>query len=494
LNKFEHPLFERTKALVDQALEGRNFGYADIRFLWPETTWLEAMKTLIAYSLCKNRKTNLTLEKVSASLDPAGLQSALSWAHEMFFVQKKHTDEQYTGYSYFSGSFGLLKKTGLRLAPRYGITGGATTIFWNRESECFQEARPSCDPWKGEFSEMIGQAISMARSSMEHPDLAVEVGPVIQSEVDALQATVYAGHKRLPLLLTYHPLGVPYDRGEEVSRIQAAVSAFLRGLSRLGIVRDALEARIDDADLPADIRPDVVFQLNRSADEEFWVTVTLHGHRMSHSMTIEESRDYGGHFDLEEDPTSEDSSCDNILANLLREEGSFQSSLRIMKQRQKTMTRRAKAYDGEVQVEAVARHVIDMISKTDPSIAQQILECQVKQVRVDKRHLAGFLSGRELNSKGNPRAKESFSFSLSEGMITVKMHLADGVRWEKKRLYVGSMPDSVRSAIIGRDASEVADHPISKLLGKVKTAKPCPRTLGTWISFETRHSPIDQPN
>lgn len=154
---------------------------------------------------------------------------------------------------------------------------------------------------------------------------------------------------------------------------------------------------------------------------------------------------------------------------------SIEKEYKKKKGRQKKI---AKLGEATIELDKVAAWMLEIARKADPKAVDELLSRKTNSVivKIPKDMLAGFC--------GTPKKTVKVTFSMTEGLMLTKFDLKPGLTWDKRRLIVPLIPDTLKTGLKGMPARDVVEHPISDMLGPVKRITDMKWRNMSAISFE----------
>lgn len=165
---------------------------------------------------------------------------------------------------------------------------------------------------------------------------------------------------------------------------------------------------------------------------------------------------------------------------------------RAVKTKKTRTKKREEIAKGTLSVDHVAQEMMRRLREYDSSEADEIMRKGKGSASLPVKFTKGiipersYISARGKNKgKSIVRTKETINFSTINGEMFVSMRLTDEIRWQKKTMIIAALPETAVSSLVGKPASAVIKHPISEMLGNVKSARN--RRNFSYITFETLH-------
>lgn len=487
-----HPLYRHAKDIVDRLIIDEDFKHSDELYHDDRASWLEVLRVAYAYYMASTSTKPRSEKILAAQIDPAGIQQWLDWVKAIQdggvvvdeFGRETRTCDHYRkspGIKRWK-SFSAMRHDG-------SVRGdGKKAIYFDRLRGRFSTEPLFID---GTAEEAISRRIDAALKQAGNEGFTYEIrgGEHVRRTVAKI---VLTNKKGIKCLVWHSPFSYEDQTLEECINLSAAT------LAKLGPLKKNICTDVVNGGWPQDEDLDIFFHVTpktESGEDLLDLTVSMGIEQVGHDLAIHEDVRYLFRFKISREATSADiheqyktgrpyHSGSVTFINQVRDAGRIEGNK--LKRRR---ARSARFGDGKIEIDKVAAHLLELIKQNHPDKREKILSGKTVTVRMPVPDFNGFVTGRrpkaEKGEDPNPRrTKESVSFNLEEGRLRVRVHLSDNAFWNRNRLLVHGLPQTVLTSLAGKRAREIFDHPIADLLGTVRSAYPVKRRPeSAWISF-----------
>lgn len=144
-------------------------------------------------------------------------------------------------------------------------------------------------------------------------------------------------------------------------------------------------------------------------------------------------------------------------------------------------------FDNKLRVDKITEHMLNILKDNGKFNKRELLSKAYKSYKVPIEALNGFCSIKNVKKD----KKISIIIHVSQGIIKSSFRLTDNIEIKKNEIILDyAVPKTILSTLVGKDAKEVIDHPINKLLGPVTSVKAYENTVH--IRFKTILNIFDQ--
>jgi len=493
--------YRETKDIIDEVIVDTDYERHSEPYHDPSTTMLEVLRIMFAYNLAKRYKSLRSREQIASFVDPEGIREWLDWVHQ---TRNGGADNGYghvinspDSYSKSPGikpwtHFGVHELDGLVSGP------GRTALWYNRITGSFQEAPCRLDPEM--IRDMTREANAAARriasEGLKVPSAASMAADLTDTMSDRdrnSEAAIRLGFTGIGGSMLIHHSPFAFDAsgfGREVM-LQAHESP------RLEALRRRIDGIVESAKWPEETKREILITVGpvpHGADSKMLrASIIL---RFDQPDKMLETRVVDQHLAaIDYDPKwSPERILEEFEGKVLYKNHTLVTEMEKDCLREAATTRRRinKARtigEGKLRIDHVARHMLEILADHDPKKHAEVLAGKAANIQLPLGTLEGFLRGRsprEGSRHRKPKKTETISFQIAEGQIRTRFHITDDVYWDRTRLRVRTMPEAVLTALPGRPARDVLDHPLADLLGPVNRAyKVSHNREFCWISFES---------
>lgn len=492
--------YRETKDMVDTIIKDGDYRFSEEPYYDPGITVLEVLRVMFAYTMAKSSKKLRSRDKIESQVDKNGIQEWLYWVH---LTRNGGADNGYGHFIKTPESYP--KSPGIARWVRFGmymyngqISGpGRNNLYYNRMLKRFQEQRCQFDD---AIIDRLTKDIAKGIREGATPGLVIPDIAQIRAGVKDLMKEGHC-NSMADISIPFGAVGAtmalqhdPFVFGDgdivKQARTQAEESARFRMLS------DIVTSIVSNAKWPEDARYEVTFSVTGETCENVEdhdtmrrVVIQLRFRQFDHLLEAQDVIHYLGSMDYSADLTP-DELVEEFMSHkdrgtLLKDEIAKTAEREAGKMARR-MRKSEKIGQGNMGVDHVAVHLLELVRETDPEAHKEITAGRRTSISLPLEVLKGFIGGRSPSGNAvskRKRNKENISFILHEGEMRSRFHINDDVYWDKGRMRIGEIPETAMRGLVGKPAREVIDHPIADLLGTVSRAYPASRGEYTWITF-----------
>ena len=480
----KEPNYRHTKDIVDEIIKDEDYRYSGEPYHDDRVTWLEVLRISYAHFMAASSSKIRTRKDLEKPIDHAGIQDWLDWVHN---VQSGGIDDGYnivTVCDSYRHSPGIARWKSFSTMRFDGSVRGAgkKDIFFNRLKGYFQDKMPTVDDEVRQIaSDKVQKAIDMPAHAGASFDIGKgKIGLRVMMRINLRTSEGVEG------AVWHSPFA--FDEIDLTKRIDEALCV----LNRLAPLSRQVREDIRAGGWPDEEPVKVVFHADPKQNED-QVTIHMQNEQYGHDLNAEEQTRFVGRLtipcgtpdskiiELYNTPPTPAHPPGNTLADAVLDSARIET--KKLKRRASRLSRNG---EGNIEIDGVTSHVLDLVVKHHPDKREEILSGKTVTVRMPIEAFDGFVTGRRpKGDEDRPRRKtETVSFKLDEGKLRARIHLSDHAYWDRTRLLVHGLPQTVLASLAGKNASELMEHPITKLLGTVRSAyKPKHSPEKAWISF-----------
>lgn len=477
--------YRHTKAIVDELIKDKDFRHSDEPYHDDRVTWLEVLRISYAHYMAASSSKLRTEKDLEKHIDREGIQTWLDWVHA---AQNGGIDDGYniiTVCDNYRHSPGIKRWKSFSTMRFDGSVRGAgkRVIYFNKIKGTFQDELPVADY---EVKQIISSKVQKALDMPAHAGASFDLGKGkfglrVMARINLETAEGVNG------AVWHSPFA--FDEIDLTKRIDEA----LRILNRLGPLAKMAREDIRAGGWPDEEPVKIVFHAETNKQNEDQVTIHMQNEQYGHDLNATEQTRHVGRltipFGTPDDeiiklyntPPTPAHRAGNTLADAVLDSARIEANK--LKRRASRLSRNG---EGNIEIDGVAAHILDLVVKHHPEKREEILSGKTVTVRMPVEAYEGFVTGRRpKGDEDRPRRDtESVAFKLDEGKLRVRVHLSDHAFWDRTRLLVHGLPQTVLASLTGKNARELMDHPITNLLGTVRSAyKPKHSEEKAWISF-----------
>jgi len=484
------PRYIHAKKIVDGLIRDQDYRYSDEPYFDPRVTWLEVLRIAFASYMAKTSKKLRTTDQIRKQINSRTLQEWLEWTYKI----QRGIIEDYSGSGTESHNYrkspgvNRWKSIYARSNEGYVWACGEHKIHFNRyecqfSDEPFEIDETIIEKVKDEVEEYIG----LSRKTLK-------IGVVQNKENLEIYLSKGENENEIITRVMVHAFSIEKDRFSAIDHVLENIDC-LKHLPKL--VREDFIRGGWPEERPAT----PIFSLschkigNAQGEEEIRMNIGdfVKYEGIGHKLKAEPMKESVGYMIVIErnaENVLKEYHCASAIQNktlisytpatMMNDvlKGGKLAASRL-KRRENIIRKNGKDF---LEIDAVTTFLMGLTEKYYPEKIPEIHSKKKTSVKMDIAQFEGFI-------KGKPKAKkEVINFGTTEGKITSRVYIKEGVLWERGRLLVPAIPKTMMVAIIGKQAREIIDHPIADMLGPVMRAAPVSHNenMGTWITFEPK--------
>ena len=494
-NQITQAGYREYKTIVDDLIRDEDYQYSAEPYHDPAVTVLEVLRVALAYHLARRYKKMRSKDQVSELITPDDLQVYLHWVHHIRIRGAATIGKiTYTKIDYYPKSPGIKgwKTFGLMKFCGYINSVPKDAIYYNYVRKRFQETKPQYDEeLVDHMVSQIAQGLiwSIGKGAPSSTEIRQTINHLLEDDYTNNVATVRLDYPSLTIATeAYYD---PFNFSRET--LAQDVSFQISKSVNLLLLKKIIEEFVSLYPWPVE-RPRVSFHTSITDDNNFKTKVIIRFDGYDNSLKIVPHTVYLGTvpYDKNDDAAGIAACLEYSKYSGWTPKQQIIGAIANESKKMKTRANKVKSIGtGKINIDGVAAYALEIVRQHSEQFYEDILNHKVAYVKLPLDAVSQFIVPSTKKRSNINKKNARISFSIANGEMRASFYITSDILWDKRRLLVGGLPQSVLATLVGKPARAVIDHPIADHLGSVKKIVKHKHINSYWISFAPKISPIN---